>query len=112
MQYLNTFILSMIGVFAAAIAGGIVIAVKGVLVIKKDIAGMVNNGRRRAAENQVQFQILRAHGKAIKATLEVVSQTKNNGNVSRAFKSLEEADKSFNDYSDNFVKYDCKEKEK
>ena len=103
MQYLNTFILSMIGVFAAAIAGGIVLSVKSLIKIRTDIEGMVANGVKRAGENKVQFQMLRSHGQALKATLEVVSQTENNGNVKRAFKSLEEAEKYYNCNSDDLV---------
>ena len=112
MIYLDMFLKGLIGVVAAGLGGLIILAIKWLFSIKKNVDSMVSNGKRRAIENQVQFQILRSHGTVNRAILEVVSQTKNNGNVKRAFRALEEADKVFNNYSDNFVQYDCKEKEK
>jgi hypothetical protein len=103
MQYLNTFGIVLISVIATAVGGVLILGVKWLFCINKNVNKMVNNGKRRAGENQVQFQMLRAHGKAIRATLEVVGRNATNGNVKKAFLEMDEADKAYDKYSDGLV---------
>lgn len=75
-----------------------------ILEIKTDVKSMVCNGKKRAGENQAQFQIIDSQGDAIQAILEVVAKGNNNGNVEKAFSSLEAGRKIYKDFiKDNLV---------
>ena len=52
---------------------------------------MLKNSINLQRQNEVQFYIFNSHGEAITAILEVVAKNQNNGNVEKAFQSLEEA---------------------
>lgn len=105
MEYIDKLIIPMIAVFGTSFATAIILFGKWLLSIKKNTEQMIENGQARAGENQVQQQMLRSHGRAIRATLEVVAKNQNNGNVERAFKSLDEADKVYSDYTDGLIRF-------
>ena len=116
-ELLSRFIFGIVGVLASSAGLLIVLAIKWLFSIKKNVDSMVNNGRARAAENLLQFKMMRAQGKAInalstasKTILEVTAKNINNGNVEKAFREiacadeeLDAAQKKYDEFSDSLI---------
>jgi hypothetical protein len=111
MVYVDKFIMTVIGVLAAGFGGLIIVAIKWLFNINKNVNGMVENGKHRAAENKLQFQMFKgygkgieSHGAALKTLIEITAQNKINGNVEKAFEEIKKADVALADVTE---KYGC-----
>jgi hypothetical protein len=124
MQYLDKFIFAIIGVLGTGTGAGIMLLVKWpssinktINSIKNNVDSIVDNNKNRAIENRVQFQMMRAQGKAItalstasKTIIEVTAKKEINGNVEKALgaiatadKELTEANQKYEDFADSLI---------
>lgn len=112
MEYLDKFLLAVIGVLGAAVGGLLIAGIKGIFSIKKNVDSMVKNGENRREENKIQFQMMKAIIKATtalstssKTIIEVTAKQEINGNVEKALNAISEADRELTVASDKYENF-------
>lgn len=109
MEQISPLFNAILGSAGAAFFGLLLLAVKWLFAVKKNIGTMVENGKNRAEETRALFRIQEKQCKvqeatlqAVEATLEVVGKNLNNGNVDKAMDKIKEGRKSLGEADDIF----------
>ena len=84
---------SILGGIGALILASLLASLKWLFTVKQTVEKVHLNDVRRARQMGALFKILLCNTKAVRATLEVAADIKNNGNVKEALDHLDAGDK-------------------
>lgn len=90
---------SILGGIGALILASLLASLKWLFTIKQTVEKVHVNDVRRARQMGALFKILVCNTKATRATLEVVTNIKNNGNVKEAIEQLNAGDKILEEFN-------------
>jgi uncharacterized protein YpmB len=96
---MNTVMTAILGGIGTLILASLLASLKWLLSIKQTVEKVHTNDVRRARQMGALFKTLLCNTKATRATLEVVTGIKNNGNVKEAIEHLDAGDKIIEEFN-------------